>query len=1497
MNKTIFKVFALAMGLFAAMPTQAQVDKSLLRKAEVNPFVNVGIPAAIPEVQEMKQETLGEKILREYKERGRELPASEEKILNLKPGKRDYVRKTVDGERPLTFTGFLQYNMLPNGLMALEYGYYKFSTANGLVREPYGNVDYCLNGRGLKVGDRLYGTSAIPLPYYGNSDWTFAEWDTDTWEPVGNHGRHISNDMIFKSVCQDPTTGKVYGWNGGSTCVFSEVDYTTMSRHIITSTDTCIVAMDFSNEGQLYGITENGAFVKIDKSNGKCTYVRMLDFDFQQVFESMTCDRRTGKFYLCASDVDWEEEELIGVLREVDVTTGHTTLLGYFPEAEEYSCLDILEEADDDGPGKLSDLFVSVPSEAGAGVAVINFTLPKTNAKGGSFSLPTHYAVYVNGALLAEGDGNPGDFVARVAQNIPAGRLKVAVDLTAKDDAGRELLGERSVYVGWVGADTPRPSDVNFTYDEASKTASVTWNGAVGLHGGRVDNGGLTYNVVRLPDSVKVAQNISGETFTESLAGAKYDGYAYLVTACQGGEPVGEAGKSNVLVFGDAYEAPYREDFSNVLADNQYMHIDGDNDGNTWYVSPVLDGKLYHLYSKTNNCDDWALTPPIHMIAGVAYKISFNTSAVAPAWPEKLSVACGQGTDPSTYTTVIPEMKITNNLNAPVAKEGEIKVTETGEYRFGFHCTSQKLSNALFVDDIVVTAGQLLITPGRAQNVVLTPAEEGELEVTIDFDAPAVSNDDAPLESLSRIEIYRGENKQLVTTINEAVPGQHYTVVDEDAVNGEVLYTIVAFNEAGAGLEAQAKTYVGIDAPEIPENVVIGDNLDGTATLSWDAPTTGQHKGYIEQDELEYNVFQLVDGSMQSVKKGVEAQTYKVNNIPQTGEQGIYVYGVSAANDLGESNIAAASPIVYGAPYTIPYMEGFRLSGLNGIWSVKSNNSAVSFRQYSGLSYDGDDALVGIEAEKSGVRAQLTSGKISLAGSVTPKLTFAVYGDPGSDNVLKVAVAGDGAAVADTLATINFKNSEVEDFQVCAIDLAQYKSSKYITISFVAELDDSKFPVLFLDDVNVRNVNQYDLAVYADAQTRTTAGDKASVNVTVHNVGEKPANGYAVKVYLNNRVLGTVDANKAVEPFGRTFYKFDYTAMPTDPAESKVWATVEYPMDLEETDNTTAKQNVHIEPSQLEAVSGLAAAVQDDKVVLSWNTLAGYSTITESFEGYQTFTNKFGRWTCVDRDGCATAGINGIYWPGSNQPQSFLTFNFREAGVSEALMQQNPQFEANNGTQFLACFKAINAPGNKNNDWLISPELSGKKQMISIYAESLAGVLSDCFEVLYSTTGNDIDDFNTDDILGQYSATKNDFSRTRVTLPEGAKYFAIHCNSTNGGILMLDDITYEAKQPVLVGYNVYCDGQLVGTAAADATSYNHSIAGIAAGQHTYYVTAIYEEGESGLSNPASAYTDGTGVDGITIDAASGKSYTVGGAPATKTTRGVIVEKGKAHLRK
>ena len=76
---------------------------------------------------------------------------------------------------------------------------------------------------------------------------------------------------------------------------------------------------------------------------------------------------------------------------------------------------------------------------------------------------------------------------------------------------------------------------------------------------------------------------------------------------------------------------------------------------------------------------------------------------------------------------------------------------------------------------------------------------------------------------------------------------------------------------------------------------------------------------------------------------------------------------------------------------------------------------------------------------------------------------------------------------------------------------------------------------------------------------------------------------------------------------------------------------------------------------------------------------------------------------------------------------------------------------------------------------------------------------------------------------------------------------------TNYTILMLPH-RFVSGDLTVTGYNIYRDGGLIGTVDSTVTSYTDNNA--ADGDHTYYVTVVYAQGESDLSNPATPTATG-----------------------------------------
>ena len=210
--------------------------------------------------------------------------------------------------------------------------------------------------------------------------------------------------------------------------------------------------------------------------------------------------------------------------------------------------------------------------------------------------------------------------------------------------------------------------------------------------------------------------------------------------------------------------------------------------------------------------------------------------------------------------------------------------------------------------------------------------------------------------------------------------------------------------------------------------------------------------------------------------------------------------------------------------------------------------------------------------------------------------------------------------------------------------------------------------------------------------------------------------------------------------------------------------------------------------------------------------------------------------------------------------------------------------------------KANNEQGYEyvdSNDWLISPELSGNAQTISFYAKGWTSQVKDMygsyhhytefFNVLYSLTDKNPNSFTQ---IGGTRIAQMWFSdgAFEFDLPAGTKYFAIQCISNGEGtapevddetaydylnqenegfIFFLDDITYTPAPCHLVGYNVYKNGQKLNSTPLPTTTTDFmdtDAQGVET--NTYAVSAVYEEGESALSN--AVIVTGTPINGVTL---------------------------------
>ena len=143
----------------------------------------------------------------------------------------------------------------------------------------------------------------------------------------------------------------------------------------------------------------------------------------------------------------------------------------------------------------------------------------------------------------------------------------------------------------------------------------------------------------------------------------------------------------------------------------------------------------------------------------------------------------------------------------------------------------------------------------------------------------------------------------------------------------------------------------------------------------------------------------------------------------------------------------------------------------------------------------------------------------------------------------------------------------------------------------------------------------------------------------------------------------------------------------------------------------------------------------------------------------------------------------------------------------------------------------------------------------------------------------------------------SDWQKAEYDLPEGARYFAIRSIRDNGFALFVDDVTFcpdslAALDLMLLGYNLYRDGQKLNSAPLTDTTYMDASAPTDA---VYRVTAVYAEGESGYSEVAIKGYVGINSATVTVQG-NGRIYDLQGRLVDQLSRGVHIVGGKKVIR-
>lgn len=1340
----------------------------------------------------------------------------------------------------------------------LDWGIWSFpAQANTSITKHHIHSTLQANGGGAYHDGKLYFTS-----YYEGPEglWYlyFCILDVNTWKieqialPIDTYSS-IGLDMTY-----DPISKKLYSVSyvdeTGNSYTLSTINTETGYATTVGSIDRMsMIACDVT--GEMYGVRySDGMFCKVNKANGNLTAIGSTGIKPKYV-GSGTFDSQTGKLYWTTTVNSATEPSGI---YEIDVTTGKATLISNFANDEMFTCLYIPRA---ESEKKLADIQEFTAEFNQSSTGTISVTAPATDSNGNALTGQVTVVVYDNDNLLFSLPANPG---ATVNQTVTlANGVHKLEAMAVHASAGQSAKKELSIFIGTDG-----PAAVgNLTLSRLLDRATLTWETpTTGEHGGVIKPNLVYYNIYRMPGNELVAEDVDGNTWSEKITNKIYREYYYEVVGYYKGVQ-GATATSNKVAFGEPQAIPFSMTFDTMDDYKNCIIYNANNDNGYWGWYQQYQCAAYK-YDTFNQADDWLIMPAVKLEAGQSYKLKYKARSYGGfLYPERMEVKLGKGQEISDFTVTLVEDMAYPHDSYKTYEAVINGIEETGAYFVAFHATTTRGEYWLYLDDVEIVDGPASAAPGLAEDFTVTPAPAAALATKVSFTAPTKDFTGNTLSEITKITVYR-DNVE-IKSYGATTPGTKLSFDDNEAKQGFNTYKIVVSNSKGDGNPIEVKCWAGLDAPTAPVNPVHVTENGVEAKVTWDAPAEGVNGGSLDYNALTYTITRN-DGVV--VATGLSATSFVDNTIDTSkGQKNVY-YEIVAVNAAGTSKAAKTHFLVYGNPYTGAYRESFKNGAVETTpWVIEVVNPSMNPSQIPYWqvvtkgenpvveAQDGDNGLVTCTRNTPWAASRILSPKLQKGDLKNVVLSFWMhhYYNPDLENgwstdqdIMQPEVFVDGKYTNLTEKPLLLINGL--GWYKYEILLNEYVADKVFQIAFCGTSGTGYN--MHLDNIQIIGVHDTDMSISnIEAPERLAVSTSRNIEVTVYNQGAKTVSDYKVVLYCDGEVFKEMKGTKTLKFAEEEKFTFVISSTIVDAGSNfKFHAEVVCANDEDNTNNSSEEVIVEVPAPQLPAVTDLNAAVNEGKVELSWGEPASSeanSMVTEGFENFEAFTiTDFNDWTLVDNDALETYGISnsqsesGIYeYPNACLQMAFQAFNPLQAGIDHKI------WTPFSGNQMAVAMASV---GGSNDDWLISPKIRGG-QTVSFYAKTPSMWYGEeQFYFCYSIEDSlNVDKFKP---LGDLQKIPyGSWVKYSYTLPEAAKYFAIHYVGNEQFALFVDDIQYESLTPMLLelqGFKVYRNNELITPSVVEDFVYTDETKLQGGKSYTYRVSTIYDKGESALSN-------------------------------------------------
>jgi len=1279
--------------------------------------------------------------------------------------------------------------------------------------------------------------------------------DDTTYETISTRS-NVPVGCRAVSMVHDPADGNIYGCflnDSGNGHVFGIMDLNSGRRNKIADMNCYLYAMSIDKKGRLLGIDpRTGLLYEVDRKTGAMTVIG--NTGLKSVYAtSGAIDPKSGRYYFATCN------DSGSALYEINTETAAATKIYDFRNFEEIMGMWIpMPPHADASPAAAKSLTLDFAGISRTGK--VSFTAPVTNFDESPGTGSITYRLTCNDSVLSEGNVGWGADFSQEYTVPHNGVYTFSVDFA--NAAGRGPARSVSKYIGQI-----RPSATDsVAVKQRGNCFDISWSPVTtSKFGGEFHPEEVFYNVVRVHDGKKVAtmtkQTNATDTFPEP-AGQMMLSYAVVPVYRE--EP-GDTTVSASMLYG-YLSPPFKETFSKSRMDfvAGWVCLDGDGDNAAAWKHDYSAGRMR---VKSAMKSDILATPCIYLEPDKIYTLRYGISSYSSSTTAAVSACLADTLSIEAFSKNVlinPEPISTSSKTKYQYYTAEISVAKPGMYHIGFR-SGEGTGLYTYLDNVEIKAPAASSAPAAPSGLKVVPDGTGRLSAKVSIKAPALTLGGDSLASMTRLVVVRGS--EVVKTFMSPAPEEQLSFTDTVSSPDRYAYTAYAYNNAGKGGQVSAAAFIGINIPAgVGTDISIAEtSVLGTVKVSWSHVRMDKDGNPLNTDKVKYHI--VAPDRSGYLAKDLTDTTAVVKIIEPSQRSFVRVF-LQSATEAGESDtIVASNMIAAGMPYKMPVAESFADQKNTLIWGIRTMNplsDAMWIMEKDNMtvkSQDGDKGYVMFNSTYADQEAILSSGKINISGD-NPVLSFYYYALPESRNELEVLVGKD--MTFSSVRKIIVSETGQTGWVRVLVPLTGYKGE---TIQFAFLGRARNLTQIHVDNITVGNIALHDLSTgifSIPGRIYTNRGNDITVEVV--NSGAEKASGYKVVLYAGEKEVDSADG-KELAPAASDIVRFSHTPAVGYAPKTKYKVEVIYDADMNKGDNTTSEVEVAVITPSYPYVEGLTGKAGTEGVTLNWNVTDGNgpARIVEDAEELTPFSiglknselknDNVGEWTMKDCDGSVTYvfsnGSGGIVnFPNASVPKAFMVYPYKEALIDNSNLMG---YDGSNN--WFACFASVQ---QANDDWMISPRLSGRRQTVRFMARSLQDEYPEAFEVLYSTGSENPSDFIR---VMEVKAAPAAWKEYAADLPEGASRFAIRCVSKDKFLFMTDNIEYEAYNPFpdikLLGYNVYRDGRLITSKPVAAASYLDAAAS-ASGSYTYHVSAVYDKGESRLSGPVTVAVSATG---------------------------------------